>query len=77
MPQNIYRYFDTDIVTMTQSQQEKQVYKKNGVKITATENGTYFSCHFNLAGLRQGYTEQIRKDKFELLMTLGEFKRLD
>lgn len=73
MPQTLYKELDTDIVTMPQ----KQVYQKNGVKIQATENGTYYSCHFNLKGIKQGYTEQIRKDKFELLMTLGEFKRID
>lgn len=72
VPQYLYRQFDTGVVTMPQ----KQVYIKNGVKIQATENGTYMSVHFNLKGIKQGYTEQIRKDKFEILMFLGEFKQI-
>lgn len=57
-------------------QQYSAKYRKNGVTISVKENGTYMHCRFNLQGLKAGHTEQIRKDKFEILMFLGEFQKI-
>lgn len=54
----------------------KETWRKNYVTIEATENGTYYSVHFKLEGLKSGWTEQIRKDKFQILMFLDNWRQV-